>query len=102
MSKMFVSLKLQICVAVVALVFISSSSSFVKCENDVTVMQIFSDWTKKFQTIEIFSKFAKNFGEKEQPPFTTCLDHDRKLFKISDIDEFKFSGNVNPDEGPIL
>ncbi len=61
-----------------------------------TVMEIFQNWISNFNDIETLSKFSHTIEEKDS--FKGTLKKGKKFFKISDIEDFSFSGSLD-DQG---
>ena len=61
-----------------------------------TVMEVFKTWISNFNEIETLAKFSHAI--EEQDNFEGTLKRGKKFFKISDIEDFSFSGSLD-DQG---
>jgi len=61
--------------------------------NLTTVMEVFQNWISNFNEIETLVKFSREINEEDN--FEGTLKSGKKLFKISDFEDFSFSGSLD-------
>ena len=66
---------------------------------ETTVMKVFQEWLKNFNSMEEFSRFAEALNVNDEVAGSS-LSTGPKIVKLSDLDEFEFSGPVDDNELP--
>ena len=66
-------------------------------QGTLVVNKVFNEWLQNFKNIDALSKFSKTL-QKQQMEDKTVPKKVKKLFKLSDMDDFTFSGALD-DQG---
>jgi hypothetical protein len=70
----------------------------VSVADEKTVKEIFKEWLANFDSIDALTKFSLSVKEKEN--FEGTLRTGKKFLKISDIDDFTFTGPLDDHQLP--